>query len=76
MTATVELTLPESVELSDFDIKMIVAAKLFEMGKLSSGQAAELAGITKRKFLETVGKYGISIFQYDVEELERDLSKL
>ena len=55
MTATVELKLPDSVELSDFDIKMTLAAKLFEMGTLSGGQAADLAGISKRSFLELLG---------------------
>lgn len=55
---------------------MIVAAKLFEMGELSSGQAAKMVGITRREFLESVGKYGVSIFQYDVEELEQDLANL
>lgn len=76
MTATVELKLPESLEISEAEIKMIVAARLFDRGELSSGQAAEMAGITKREFIESVGKYGVSIFQYSAEELERDLEKL
>lgn len=76
MTATLELTLPESVHLSDSSLKMILAAKLFEMGELSSGQAAELAGISKREFIETVGRYGVSIFQYSAEELREDVERL
>ncbi len=76
MTATVELKLSESVDLSDFDIKMIVAAKLYEMGTLSGGQAAELAGVSKPTFLELLGKYGVSIFGYGAEELEEDLKRL
>jgi len=76
MNEVVELTLPKSLSISESELKMIVAAKLFEMGELSSGQAAEMAGITKREFLETVGKYGVSIFQYDAEELDRDLARL
>lgn len=75
MTATIELQLPESVTISEQEIKMIVAARLFDVGELSSGQAAELAGITKREFIESVGKYGVSIFQYSAEELERDLAR-
>jgi predicted HTH domain antitoxin len=35
-----------------------------------------MVGITRREFLETVGKYGVSIFQYDDEELEEDLARL
>lgn len=76
MTATVELNLPDSVHLTDGDLKMILAAKLFDMGELSSGQAAKMAGISRREFLESVGKYGVSIFQYDADEVEEDLERL
>lgn len=76
MNGTVELTLPKGVKISDAELKMVVAAKLFEMGELSSGQAAEMAGITKRQFLESVGNYGVSIFQYDADELRADLARL
>ena len=76
MTATLELKLPDGVELSEFDIKMILAARLYEMGTLSGGQAAELAGVSKRTFLESLGRYGVSIFGYTAEELEEDLERL
>lgn len=76
MNGTVELTLPKDVNVTDAEIRMIVAAKLFDMGELSSGQAAKIVGITRREFLESVGKYGVSIFQYDAEELEEDLARL
>ncbi len=76
MTATLELSLPDSVHLSDTNLKMILAAKLFDMGELSSGQAAKMVGITRREFLETVGTYGVSIFQYDADEVEEDLKRL
>lgn len=76
MSGTVEFTLPKSVDVSDFEIKMIVAAKLYELGKLSSGQAAELAGLSKRAFLELLGKYNVSVFGYDEAELDDDLKNL
>jgi predicted HTH domain antitoxin len=76
MTATLELKLPDNVKLSDLDIKMTLAAKLYEMGTLSGGQAAELAGVSKRTFLESLGQYGVSIFGYSAEELEEDLARL
>ncbi len=66
---TLTLNLPE--EVNENDVKMSVAAILFEKGILSSGQAAEFAGITKREFIETVGKFGVSIFS----ETEEDLKK-
>ncbi len=53
MNGTIELTLPKTVDVSDFELKMIIAAKLYELGQLSSGQAAEVAGLSKRVFIET-----------------------
>jgi len=76
MSITVELTLPESVRLSGDELKLILAAKLFDLGELSSGQAAKMAGISRREFLESVGKYGVSIFQYTADELKEDLQRL
>lgn len=76
MTATVELQIPENLKITDDEIKMIVAARLFDIGELSSGQAAKMAGITKREFIESVGKYGVSIFQYSAEELREDIARL
>ena len=76
MNGTIELTLPKSLDVSDFEIKMIVAAKLYELGKLSSGQAAEVAGLSKRAFLEILGKYNVSVFGYNEIELAEDLKNL
>jgi len=76
MSRTIEISLPDCMELEPDEIKMIVAAKLFDMGELSSGQAAEIAGVSRRQFIETVGKYGVSLFQYSAEELKQDLERL
>ena len=54
---TINLKIPDTVNLDDKDIAMIVASTLYEKGKLSLGQAAELAGLTKRTFAELLGKY-------------------
>ncbi|GMQ26262.1 hypothetical protein Aoki45_29440 [Algoriphagus sp. oki45] len=67
---TITLKVPESAD--EKEIKMQIAAVLFERGILSSGQAAELVGISKRKFIESVGKYGVTVFG----ETEEDLKKL
>ncbi len=76
MNDVVELTLPKSAGLSDSEVKMVAAAKLYELGRLSSGQAAEVAGLSKRAFLELLGKYNVSVFGYDADELEEDLKNL
>ena len=69
----ITLKLPNTFDTSDWELKMILAAKMFEMGKLSSGQAAEMVGISKRAFLELVGKFNVSIFGYTADELLEDL---
>ncbi len=64
------LDLPDDLSPRDYqEVKMHVAAVLFEKGVYSSGQAAELLGITKRDFLEKVGSYGASIFGESTEDL-------
>jgi predicted HTH domain antitoxin len=44
------------------ELKMAVAAVLFDKGVLSSGQSADYVGISKREFLENVSNYEVSIF--------------
>ena len=41
---TIKFEVPDDLDLKDFDLSMIVASKLYEDGKLSSGQAAEMVG--------------------------------
>ncbi|CAD5254297.1 MULTISPECIES: UPF0175 family protein [unclassified Imperialibacter] len=60
-------------DIDEKEVSMIVAAKLFDQGKLSSGQAAAIAGISKREFIETVGEYGVSVFQQSAEDLLNDV---
>lgn len=70
---TLTLNIPDSV--NDADVKMQLAAQLFEKGILSSGQAADLAGISKREFIENVGKYGVSIFGESIDDLEKIINE-
>jgi predicted HTH domain antitoxin len=55
------------------ELRMAAAAKLFELGKLSSGAAAELAGVPRALFLTKLSDYGVATFQMTEEELRRDL---
>ena len=66
---TLTLSLPE--EVNEQDLKMAVAAILSEKGTLSSGQAADFVGISKREFIETVGTFGVSIFSETAEDLKK-----
>jgi predicted HTH domain antitoxin len=56
-------------------LRLMAALKLFELGKLSSGKAAELAGLTRVDFLEACGRYRVSAFNYGADETERELRR-
>jgi len=71
---TITFTIPDGVNLDEKETKTMLAARLYEKGTLSLGQAAELAGYTKRTFMELLGNYGVSIFNYSAEELKSDVA--
>ena len=71
---TVTLNIPDSLEIDNREVAMLVATKLYEQGKLSLGQAAEVVGLTKRTFAELLGKYNVSIFNYPASDLTRDIA--
>jgi predicted HTH domain antitoxin len=52
---------------------MIITAKLYEDAKLSSGQAAQIVGLSKRAFIEMLGKYGVSLFSTSISDLHSDI---
>lgn len=56
------------------EMRMLTAVKLYELGRLSSGRAAQLAGIPRVAFLSELGRYGVSAFQLTEEELRRDVA--
>lgn len=70
---TVQIKVPDSADVKDYDILMIVAAKLYETLKLSAGQAAEMVGLSKRAFIEMLGKYNVSVFSTSVKDLHSDI---
>lgn len=71
---TLQLNIPDSLAISDMDLMMIVASKLYEDGRLSSGQAAELTGLSKRAFIELLGKYNVSVFGDSLDDLKSDIA--
>ncbi len=71
---TIQLHIPDSVDLKDYDLSMIIASKLYEEAILSAGQAAEIVGLSKRTFIEMLGKYGVSVFSTSVSDLNSDIA--
>lgn len=70
---TLTINLPSTVEIDEKELLILLATKLYENGKLSLGQAAELTGYSKRAFTEILGNYGVSIFNYSADDLDKDL---
>ena len=62
-----------SKEEMEQHIRLMAALKMFELGKVSSGKAAELAGMSRVEFIETCGRYRVSAFNYTPEELEKEI---
>ncbi|HHW76723.1 MAG TPA: UPF0175 family protein [Xanthomonadaceae bacterium] len=65
-----------SLKLSDqaaaAEIRLAAAMKLYELGRLSSGAAARLAGIPRVAFLGKLADYGIDTFRQSASDLERE----
>ena len=55
------------------DARLLLALKLYEIGRLSSGMAARLAGVPRSAFIFLLGRYGLSPFGQSADELEDDL---
>ncbi|MBV8389071.1 MAG: UPF0175 family protein [Mucilaginibacter sp.] len=68
-----QIHLPDNLDLSDQEASTALAAQLYDMGKLSLGQTAELAGYSKATFMELLSNYG-SVFNYPANELDNDIA--
>jgi predicted HTH domain antitoxin len=77
-TRTISIELPEKVRLAEKsdaaafarEVRMLAAVKLFELGRLSSGRAAELAGVPRVEFLLSLGRYQVCPFEAELAALE------
>jgi hypothetical protein len=56
------------------ELRMAAAVKLFELGRLSAGAAAELAGVPNPLFLVRLADYGVATFRHSEDDLRRDLA--
>jgi predicted HTH domain antitoxin len=67
-----KLELPPEVTAEE--ARLLLAIKLYETHKLSLGQAAQVAGYSKRTFLEILRQHGVPVFDYPPEELREEVA--
>ena len=80
--AEVVMNLPEKISLAlkvpaealGRELLLAAAVKLYEVGRLSSGAAAELAGVPKPLFLTKLADYGVCTFDLKKEALQREIA--
>ncbi|MGE0133313.1 MAG: UPF0175 family protein [Blastocatellales bacterium] len=79
---TISVELPEAVFAAlrkapeDFvqEMRVATAVKWYELGILSQGKAAEVAGLTRAGFIVALSRFKVSVWQYTAEELRMEQS--
>jgi predicted HTH domain antitoxin len=66
-----KVELPPEVPVEE--ARLLLTIKLFETGRLSLGQAAQMAGYSKRAFMELLAKAGVPVFDHPAEDLQDEL---
>ena len=77
-TRQIVIDVPEKILLAEKtdeigfsrELRMLAAVKLYELGRLSSGRAAELAGMSRVEFLLNLNRYRVFPFASELTDLE------
>lgn len=69
---TLQIQLPDSINIETQEIQLLLASRLYEKGLLSIGQAAQMTGFSKRAFMELLGHYQVSVLNYPAEDILQD----
>lgn len=56
------------------EMRLAAAVKWYEIQLVSQSKAAEIAGISRAEFLAALGRFGVSPFQYDAQEIAQEVS--
>ncbi len=58
------------------EMRIAAAVKWYELGRLSQGKAAEVAGLTRTAFIDALSRFRVSPIQITAEELARELENV
>ncbi len=83
MGVQIAINLPEDVlsaikkDPSDFgrELRIAAAVKWYELGVVSQEKAAKIAGLSRKEFIDVLGKFKVSPFQYGIEEIREEISR-
>ena len=77
LTLKIPSDVPSLLKMSEADFaheaQVLLAVKLFELGKLTSGKAAELAGMPRVAFLHMLSRYDVAAINLQDEEIEHEI---
>ena len=72
MGKKITVELPDSLEMDEKELLMLLAAHLYGDGLMSMGRAAAIAGVSKRTLMENLGKYGVPVFNYGPDGMKNE----
>ena len=77
MSATTanQMTVELPIDVTEDEARLALAVRLYEKGRISLGRAAMIAGFSKRAFVDVLGREGVAICNYTVEDLAEEFGE-
>ena len=57
------------------ELRLAAAVKWYEIGLVSQSRATEIAGLSRAAFIDALGQFQVSAFQYDVDEIAEEVDR-